>query len=265
MFLVLAAATDLVAAAVTARLPTGSVEWFTPSDLHRAKWQHRIDDAGTHFSVTLNARVVRDGDVRAVLNRLQWLPPTHFRHQRDREYAAFEWHALLLSVLHRMRERVMNPASPPSLAGPRWSPLQTLSALRAAGIPVRRVTATVDARTHTRPGWDRQPWDMWLEPLAHEGSADLNGHVPPGRRPAVWVEPVRDVRTCWVVGDAHLGPHRSGDPNLGVVSAVLGCPFLGVDIAATEDGTVIAAVRPFPADIPAAVSAAVASWLREQS
>lgn len=264
MFLVLAADTDPVAAAVATHLPADATVWLTPSDLLRAGWVHRVEDSAASFNWRLGGLSIDSGEVTAALNRLQWLPTVPMGNSRDRDYAAFEWHALLMSALHCLQPRVINPAYPPSLAGPRRSGIEALARLRQQGWAVRRTSATTDGRAHPRSGWQVHPWQPWLQPGEGVPEAAPPSPVPIGRRPVVWTDPLPNLRTCWLVAGEVFGGTALDPPDLAGAGTALGCPLVRLELADTEAGPVIAGVDTFPVGVPPTVAAAVARWMRSR-
>ncbi|HET9767222.1 MAG TPA: hypothetical protein VFS60_10260 [Thermoanaerobaculia bacterium] len=106
------------------------------------RWEHRVGSGGASTRITLgDGRVIDSGEVRGVVQRIWSFPTDHLRARaEDREYAASEMHALLISCLHTlgaawpgMRPRPLAPAPPASSGG----------AVVLAGIATERPLAMV--------------------------------------------------------------------------------------------------------------------------
>jgi hypothetical protein len=236
------------------------IVWVTPTDLVLGRWQHRVVSRGSHAHIGSHL-YVRDRwwDLQrasATLNRVGWLPasPAAFRSSADREYAAAERHALVLSVIAGLNGVVVNAPSPPSLVGPDLTPAGWLALAASVGLPVRRAILTTDARRHPRPGWSARQWPS-LHPLP--------AGIPPGPRPVVWLAPVFDEHRCWVVGeDVIPGDPMAGrlaaDVDLANLACSSGCTLLEVGLARNDEGaTVVLDADPTPVDVPGAVVQAV--------
>jgi hypothetical protein len=115
-----------------------------------AKWTHRIDACGkadTRLRLA-DGTVLSSHDIRAVLNRIQWLPAPRFRRasEKDRDYACGELQALVASWLAELGDRVVpsvqrHPCIVPSLPRLRWA-----SAAAASGVPVHPQRMTTSPR-----------------------------------------------------------------------------------------------------------------------
>jgi hypothetical protein len=104
---------------------------------------HRLTDGAVHTSVQLmDGSTLRSDAVSGVLNRMLE-PPARAWRQADpaeRDYAAMELHAVVLSWLHGLPCPVRNRPEPDSLPGPAPHPISAAAAAHAAGLrcpPVR--------------------------------------------------------------------------------------------------------------------------------
>lgn len=258
MLLVLADPHDRLARRLLA-CTTGRVEavWLTPGDLVRGRWEHRVGRArtGADSPVEVRSRVHCRGrwhdltQVCGTLNRVRWLPPASagFASEDDREYAAAELHALLLSVLAALPGVVVNRPVPPSLSGADLTPAGWLALAASVGLPGRRSVLTTDARRHPRPGWSARRWP---------GLDALPPAIPPGPRPVVWLEPVGTVHRCWVVGDAVVPADEAAARLAAEVDVVRlaragGCSLLEVGLALDDGGRVVlVGADAVPDDVP---------------
>jgi hypothetical protein len=90
-----------------------------------------------------------DASVRAVLNRVRYLPVPHFRRAsaRDRDYATAELHALVASWLGSLGDQVVQPVRTHPWVTPWLSRQRWVQAAADAGLPVeqRRLTSAPPA------------------------------------------------------------------------------------------------------------------------
>jgi hypothetical protein len=116
---------DAEAAWLAERLPElglEQLEHVTASNLvHGAEWEHRVDARGTRTLVRLaDGRTIDSGEVDAVLNRLSWITADGFAgaSDADREYAAVEFQALVLSWLEGFGPAALNRPAPIGICAP---------------------------------------------------------------------------------------------------------------------------------------------------
>lgn len=265
MLLVLAEESDAVAAAVVAAVGVEQPLWLSPKELLRARVVHRISGISARTALRLGGVTIDLGSAVGVLNRLTWLPPGGFVEDLDREYAAMESHALVMSILRALPGRVVNPPSPPTLAGPALSEIGWFRLAAGVGLPVRGVQATTDARRFPGKGWPDYAWGGVLREPGPAGGADretLPRILPQGHRPVVRMAPVGVTRTCWVVGEEVIGQRRPNDPDLKVLAGAAGCSFLEVGVADNQEGRgVIVGVDPIPESLPGEVVDRLADFL----
>ncbi len=193
-----------------------------------------------------------------MLNRLSWVPAVPFEAAVDRDYSLMERHALVLSALAGIQGPMVNRPFPPSLAGPLLGPAAWLALASRAGLPVRRTRLTTDARRWSPPGWEAVSWEL----LTGDGLGEpLHPAVPPGRRPAAWMEPITDVVVTTVVGALVLGaPDEAAAATCRALADAVHCTLLAVTLArrASDGAWVVFEADPRPPAVPhAAVEAVV--------
>jgi hypothetical protein len=157
--LVLAHASDAGAASVAASvrnlLSAAPIEVWTvrPESLSLAAWSHTVDEhGGAHTRLALPGRpALHSGQIRAVFNRIQHLPVPQFSQARpkDRDYAAMELQALVLSWLAACGDCVVQPLRDQPWLVPQLPVLRWATAAACCGLPV----AARDLDTATEP-WD---------------------------------------------------------------------------------------------------------------
>lgn len=160
-----------------------------------------------HFAVVLpNGKRLDDESVAGVVNRLTWIAPASLvmAEPEDREYAAQELFALLLSWLHGLRAPVINRPAPSGLGGRLRYPAEWQVLAARAGIPT--------------------------------GSSHLSLPQPAAIH-ATERRPLSAVRRVYVVG-----PEVINAPDLGPVleacrrlASIAGTELLGIDLR-FEDG-----------------------------
>lgn len=111
---------------------TPDVWLLRPEVLCTARWSHTVDEFGkTTSRLALPGKPALDeGQIKAVLNRLHDLPAPQFAkaNPKDRDYAASEFHALIISWLaacekrnHKVTNSVrLNPCLHPTLPIMHW-------------------------------------------------------------------------------------------------------------------------------------------------
>ncbi|MEO5794433.1 MAG: hypothetical protein ABIQ42_05045 [Rhodoferax sp.] len=157
--LVLAHASDAGAASVTASVRTllsgSAIEvWAVrPESLSLATWSHTVDEHGcAHTRLVLPGRpALHSAQIRAVFNRIQHLPVPQFSqaHAKDRDYAAMELQALVLSWLAACGDCVVQPLRSQPWLVPQLPLLHWASAAARCGLPVAPRHADTVA----------EPWD----------------------------------------------------------------------------------------------------------
>jgi hypothetical protein len=107
-------------------------------------WVHHLSDDAVGGEVRLaDGRTIASGDVRGVLNRLVAPPVGHLAGAApgDRDYAAQELFALMLSWLEAFECPVLNRATPNGLSGPWLERSEWCVLAERAGLPVAPYTA----------------------------------------------------------------------------------------------------------------------------
>jgi hypothetical protein len=145
LHIVLAHATDRGAAAVAeilhGELPASqAMAWIQPEHLALTAWSHRVDEAG-HASTRIelpDGRVIHDADIAVVWNRALTLPQPRFRHSpaKDRDYAAAELQALVVSWLAGLRERAVPDARLWPLLAPQPGAAHWRAVARRCGLAI---------------------------------------------------------------------------------------------------------------------------------
>jgi hypothetical protein len=115
------------------------LELVTIEDLvYGPYWEHRLGrDGVSSQNILSDLRTLQSREVKGALNRLTYLPPSYLSIGRpeDRDYAAQELNALLLSWLQALAPPILNPPTPQGLSG-RWRHLSEWVCLAArAGLP----------------------------------------------------------------------------------------------------------------------------------
>ncbi len=119
------------------------------------EWHHVLREAGTTSRVQLASGLTLDEDQPfLIFNRIRQVSLPHFAaaDEYDRAYAWSEMHALLLSWLHSLGSRVINPPSPLGLAGREYSRIEALAAAARAGLEVAHYGFSTDPRCHPCTG-----------------------------------------------------------------------------------------------------------------
>ena len=157
--LVLAHASDAGAASVAASvrnlLAGAPVEVWTvrPESLGLAAWSHTVDAHGcAHTRLVLPGRpALHSTQIRAVFNRIQHLPLPQFSqaHPKDRDYAAMELQARVLSWLAGCGSCVVQPLRGQPWLVPQLPLLHWASAAARCGLPVADQSAAAST-----PPWD---------------------------------------------------------------------------------------------------------------
>jgi len=107
------------------------------------RWEHRVDARESSITITLaDGRIIRNSEVRGVLNRLTHVPLQHLSGNPDYDYASQEYSAFFMSWLSSFRGPVLNPASSQGLAGA-WRHISEWVWLAAqAGLPTPKYRQT---------------------------------------------------------------------------------------------------------------------------
>jgi hypothetical protein len=193
--LILADAGDVgavaVAEATATRLPRHAVAIVSPAELSLAAWTHRLDrDGTTTTTVTLpSGWRIADHELAAVLARTEATPVPRFGRSSpaDRDYAAAEVRALLVSWLRSLGARAVNPVGGVSLTGPSWTPRRWLVQAHKAGLrvgpSVLASSAHLIAGSYSHPHEARLP----LDTMASLASPGYHRAVVAGEQVVGWI------------------------------------------------------------------------------
>lgn len=211
------------------------------------RWLHRIENGRVRSEVQLaDGQCLTDVPGSVIVNRLCQISLPHFARAKpaDRDYAASELQALLLSWLHALRCPIYNRPSPAGLAGPDFGQLQWLMYAAKAGLPVRRMTFTTNGRRSSaqlsKPY--RAAADLiCLEPL--DPAAAASG-------PLLYCEDVTSPpESVLIVGDRIVGALPTGlaAPCRDFARSI-GCDLLQLWLAQSRDSgeAVVVGVSAFP-------------------
>jgi len=255
--IVLAHAHDAGAAAVAAALARRAgraiVDVVRPEALGVARWSHHVDPGGhvtTRLTLPRAASPIERVD--CVLNRLQYLPTPRFHRAslKNRDFAAAELSALVMSWLGSLGRRVVNPvASHGMSATASWS-RRWLPAAAACGLRVPRSVVATASRllAPVGPGERVRRSAAWPYPVD-------------GRAPAEVVPDETQMIAAGMVLVAGVQVVGALAPRVGAGCAALarttGYPLLELRFAEILGALTLVSVETLPAlDTPAAVAAA---------
>jgi hypothetical protein len=210
---------ELLARELSLRDPDSFLAWEDEL-FFGSRFTHWLDERGVGTEILCaGGRRLDSSTLRGLACRLTQTMPPQFASapQADRDYAAMESQALLLSWLASLSCPVVNPVSPRSLTGPALGLLEWLPLAAASGLRSRRVCLV--------PPGARPPHDGWELPAGEFGGQ-------------LWAEPVGEVAQLLVVGERVLG-EADAEERRGCVRLArrARCPVLGVRVAAAADGT----------------------------
>lgn len=232
-------------------------------------WSHRHGKAGVETNLRLSdSDTVSSHQISVVFNRVRHVPVPHFESssKADRDYAAAEIHALVLSWLSSVNCPVVNRASVRGLGGANRSLAEWLLLAGRAGLPTRRLRFTTNSRIF--PSKDLEPF----VPGAGAGLATPSGFQPVlpaviGNSPALCLEPMnQDYRRVLVVGDDVLGEaaREFREPLLNLAK-IADCQLLEVIFArgrnSEKDSWVVSGIDQFPHGVDISEIAAIAGLL----
>jgi hypothetical protein len=219
-----------VASATAARHPALRVTVVSPAALSHAGWTHTVDGAGTAATtVELDGgRRLSDRDVAAVLVRSETTPVPRFAGSApvDRDYAAAEIRALVISWLRSLGPRVVNGVDGMGLSGPSWTPQRWLIEAARAGLPVGSCVRSTSARIV--PGWRGSPYDARRPYVSGGATSDENTEV------------------AVVAGDVALGQDGLDPAPFLALAAAAHCRVLEVELTGSPPSRHVTAVRPVP-------------------
>ena len=158
-FLILSHLEDRTAMQVYALLKkrhgAGNVKLVSSEELvYAQRWHHRLAKSAITSEVHLaDGTLLRSENIGVVFNRLRTVSMPHFPREEDREYAAMEMHALLLSWLKSLPCPVINSASPQGLGAHAHSQFVWLALAARAGLSVRGCHLTTNSRRFPENGY----------------------------------------------------------------------------------------------------------------
>ncbi len=133
----------LVVEELERRAPAADVELIWADELLLdSRFTHRLGAAGVETEIACAGRPLLDSrELLGVVCRLSHgLPPQfHDALQADRDYAAMEGYALLLSWLASLECPLLNPPAPSGLSGPALSPVEWQARAAESGLRTSRL------------------------------------------------------------------------------------------------------------------------------
>lgn len=138
MILIVAAAADAAAATLAQAWHRSDARCLRPADLSMPGWRHFVAADGARGTAVVAGSVVPESEITGVLTRTTWISPYELPviAEADRDYAATEMAAFLLSWLSSLDCPVVNRPTPGCLAGPPWRAPQWMAAAAMAGLKV---------------------------------------------------------------------------------------------------------------------------------
>jgi hypothetical protein len=227
---------ELLARELAARAPGTALIWEDELFLG-SRFTHRLGDGDIRTEIVLaGGRRLDSAALRGLVCRLTHTLPAQFAAAPgpDRDYAAMESHALLLSWLASLRCPVVNPASPRQLGGPALGLLEWFPLAAASGLRSRRIRLLPSGAPPPGSGWQAVAADLGSASTAAPIGAE-SGYAEAGAQ--LWAEPIEGaVAQLLVVGDRVLGGD-GGEVAEGCVELArrAACPVLGVHLAAAPD------------------------------
>jgi hypothetical protein len=228
---------ELLARELALRDPGSFVAWEDELFLG-SHFTHRLGEDGVGTEILCAGGHRLDSSVlRGLACRLSRAMPPQFANapRADRDYAAMESQALLLSWLQSLPCPVVNPASPRSLNGPALGLLEWLPLAAASGLRSRRVALAPPGAPPPYEGWEPLAGDLGSAttalPTAANGAAGEDGWA------RLWAEPVGEAAELLVLGERVLGGASSEEAQgYAVLARRAGCSLLGVHVAAAAEG-----------------------------
>ncbi|ORA24393.1 hypothetical protein [Mycobacterium aquaticum] len=216
-----------VASATAALRADLRVTVASPASLSGAAWTHTVDRGGaaTTKIALPGGRRIDSTEVAAVLVRSEAVPVPRFAKSTtaDRNYAAGEFRALMVSWLRSLGPRVINGVDGMGLSGPSWSPQRWLVEAGRAGLPV--VDSARSSSARIVEGWQGSPYDARRPYLATGTRVGTASEI------------------AVIAGDVVVADRSGVDavPYLALAAAAR-CRVLEVELAAGH----VVAVRPVP-------------------
>ncbi len=230
-----------VAVVLAARSDVRPIVIRTPA-LATSRWELRIDVDGSavgHAGLAPGQL----GDVGAIWCRARTIPVRAFESAdtNDRDYATWEFRALVVAWLRSHLAHVVNAVDGAGLVGPSWSDLRWLVEGARCGLVALPITLATSARAIG--GWRGPPYD--------------------GRRPFE-TRPPATAQTVLVAG-----PHALGDlaplvgPGCRALAARANCRLLEVGFASIDGTWAMTWANPVPEPRTPSAIAAIADLVAE--
>lgn len=222
----------------------------SPEHLSVARWSHRIGRRGdAHTTLTLaDGRVIAGSDIACLLNRIDYLPVARFDRasERDRDYAAMEFQALVASWLGGLGDRVVNrPTATGADAGP-TSTRQWLAVAARRGMPTAPAACATAASVLPAIAAGAGP----LRPLGPwvPARSPTTGRVPVELGPPTVVDGETTTIGVLVADGRAVGPLAAElGPACAEIAAEAGCRLIGFGFDRTADGPALREVFTRPA------------------
>lgn len=228
---------ELLARELAARAAGTALVWEDEL-LLGSRFTHRLGGGEIRTEIVLaGGRRLDSAALRGLACRLTHTLPAQFAAAPgpDRDYAAMESHALLLSWLASLRCPVVNPASPRQLGGPALGLLEWFPLAAASGLRCRRIRLLPFGAAPPGPGWQAVAADLGSASTAAPSGVEVGGAQGGAQ---LWAEPIEGaVARLLVVGDRALGDVAGGEAE-GCVGLArrAACPVLEVHLGAAPDG-----------------------------
>jgi hypothetical protein len=152
MILIIASAGDRAAGDLAANWREADARLVRPADLSEPGWRHFVGSARGGGAIALGGEVIPEEQITGVLTRLLWIDPAELGNvvAVDKEYAASEMSAFLLSWLSALECPVVNRPMPGCLAGPPWRAAQWIAAATLAGVRTVPLGEMMRSAAHAR-------------------------------------------------------------------------------------------------------------------
>ncbi len=205
--------------------------------------------------------VLTEDDIGAVLNRLatpRFFPSGAWAHATDADYAEIEFAALAASWLSELPALVIGRPTEGVLWADRHL-FEWLALGAAAGLPVRRVQVSTDARVLNTRGCAA------YDPMGPSGIVSPIDARIVGRNPVLLADPVADCRRVFLAGTEVIGaPDDRLVPAVRKLGQLTNASLLECHIARQADITgrwILCGASVFPTDVPTNVINAIAETL----
>lgn len=214
-------------------------------ELSIAGWQHFITPSGRCSTeiVLPNKKTILSHTLKAVFNRVRFLPMPHFISETDRLYAEMEIFALFTSFLKSINHVLINPLQTCQLNFDEENELLTKHQAIKAGLPV------CDYHFTSSPKWQFTNNLLPMAPQKKSASAFFKKslHLVLENLPVLLMEPYNQVLKLTVVGDNILGEF-SGKYAKAIkkLPGITGNIFLEIFMADTRSGYKMAQMTRFP-------------------